>query len=400
MALAGIGTAVVLYPVVKRQNEAVALGFVSARVLEAATIFVGVASLLVVVTLRQAGAGPDALVTDQALVALYDRMFLLGQSLIPVVNALLLYRSRLVPRVLPVVGFVGAALLLASAKCPVNGPRVAARAGVSQGGRIGSVLLVDYAHSATGEGGNTTGKHWLRASTAWVLLEERSVYARPRDDGAAVARRLVEQVSQRAAACSKAVERPPRLATVLIGDDPASHTYVRMKVSRCRTAGIDSVRQDLPTATSTEEAVDLVGRLSSDPSVDGILVQHPMPDHVDEYRMFEAVAPGKDVGVTGGSFVAMSMGRPGFASCTQLGSWRCSTPTRYRSPGNTPPAERGPLGMVSRFSPTGRRPKRSRLAAPRPSGVAELTSPPGPSSTGRRPDQPRCSSRRGCPRTM
>ena len=104
MALAGIGTAVVLYPVVKRQNEAVALGFVSARVLEAATIFVGVASLLVVVTLRQAGAGPDALVTDQALVALYDRMFLLGQSLIPVVNALLLYRSRLVPRVLPVVG--------------------------------------------------------------------------------------------------------------------------------------------------------------------------------------------------------------------------------------------------------------------------------------------------------
>ena len=118
VALAGIGTAVVLYPVVKRQNEAVALGFVSTRVLEAATIFVGVASLLAVVTLRQAGVGPDALVTGQALVAFYDRMFLLGQSFIPALNALLLgsllYRSRLVPRVLPVVGFVGAALLLAS----------------------------------------------------------------------------------------------------------------------------------------------------------------------------------------------------------------------------------------------------------------------------------------------
>jgi len=118
VALAGIGTAVVLYPVIKRQNEAVALGFVSARVLEAATIFVGVASLLAVVTLRQTGAGLDALVTGQALVALYDRMFLLGQSFIPALNALLLgsllYRSRLVPRVLPVVGFVGAALLLAS----------------------------------------------------------------------------------------------------------------------------------------------------------------------------------------------------------------------------------------------------------------------------------------------
>jgi Domain of unknown function (DUF4386) len=118
VALAGIGTAVVLYPVVKRQNEAVALGFVSTRVLEAATIFVGIASLLAVVTLRQTGAGLDALVTGQALVALYDRMFLLGQSFIPALNALLLgsllYRSRLVPRVLPVVGFVGAALLLAS----------------------------------------------------------------------------------------------------------------------------------------------------------------------------------------------------------------------------------------------------------------------------------------------
>jgi hypothetical protein len=118
VALAGIGTAVVLYPVVKRQNEAAALGFVGARVLEAATIVAGVVSLLSVVSLRQAGAGPDALVTGQALVAGYDWSFHLGQSLIPVVNALLLgsllYRSRLVPRVLPIVGLIGAPLLLAS----------------------------------------------------------------------------------------------------------------------------------------------------------------------------------------------------------------------------------------------------------------------------------------------
>jgi hypothetical protein len=118
VALAGIGTAVVLYPVVKRQNEAIALGFVSARVLEAATIFVGVASLLAVVTLRQAGAGADGLVAGQALVAFYDRVFLLGQSFIPALNALLLgsllYQSRLVPRVLPLLGFIGAPLLLVS----------------------------------------------------------------------------------------------------------------------------------------------------------------------------------------------------------------------------------------------------------------------------------------------
>ena len=118
MALAGIGTAVVLYPVLKRQNQAVAMGFVGSRVLEAGTIFVCVVSLLTVVTLRRSGAGADALVTARALVAFHDWIFLLGQGTIPAVNALLLgsllYRSRLVPRALPVLGFVGAALLIAS----------------------------------------------------------------------------------------------------------------------------------------------------------------------------------------------------------------------------------------------------------------------------------------------
>jgi len=118
VALACIGTAVALYPVVKRQNEGVALGFVGTRILEAGTIFVGVACLLSVVSLREAGAGPAALVTGQALVAMYDRMFLVGQSFLPAVNALLLgsllYQSRLVPRVLPIIGFIGAPLLVAS----------------------------------------------------------------------------------------------------------------------------------------------------------------------------------------------------------------------------------------------------------------------------------------------
>jgi len=117
VALACIGTAVALYPVVKRQNEGIAVGFVGARVLEAATIFAGVAALLSIVTLRQAGVGAEALVTGQALVALYDRTFLVGQSFMPAVNALLLgsllYQSRLVPRVLPLLGFIGAALLVA-----------------------------------------------------------------------------------------------------------------------------------------------------------------------------------------------------------------------------------------------------------------------------------------------
>ena len=125
VALACIGTAVVLYPVVKRQNEGVALGFVGARVLEAAAIFAGVVSLLSVVTLRQAGAGADALVTGQALVALHNWTTLLGQGFLPAVNALLLgsllYRSRLVPRIIPLVGLIGAPLLVASVAATLFG---------------------------------------------------------------------------------------------------------------------------------------------------------------------------------------------------------------------------------------------------------------------------------------
>jgi hypothetical protein len=117
VALASFGTAVALYPVLKRQNEGVALGFVGSRVLEAGTIFAGVACLLSLVSLRQAGAGPDALVTGHALVAMYDQTFLLGQSVLPAVNALLLgsllYQSRLVPRALPLLGLIGAPLLVA-----------------------------------------------------------------------------------------------------------------------------------------------------------------------------------------------------------------------------------------------------------------------------------------------
>src|ERR1017187_2948745 len=78
VALAGIGTAVVLFPILKKKNESAALGLVAARILESGTIFVGVAFLLSIVTLRKAGAGADALVTGHALVALYNRIFLLG----------------------------------------------------------------------------------------------------------------------------------------------------------------------------------------------------------------------------------------------------------------------------------------------------------------------------------
>jgi hypothetical protein len=116
VALAGISTAVVLYPVLRKQSERAALGLVAARILESGTIFVGVAFLLSIVTLRRAGTGANALVISHALATLYDSIFLLGQSFMPAICDLLLgimlYQSRLVPRGLSLIGIIGAAPLL------------------------------------------------------------------------------------------------------------------------------------------------------------------------------------------------------------------------------------------------------------------------------------------------
>jgi hypothetical protein len=118
VALAGIGTAVALYPIVKRQGESRAIGFVASRTLEAATIYVGIVSLMSIVTLRQMAAGSSALPTAQGLAAQYQWTFLFAQSFIPAINGALLgsllYESRLVPRWLPVLAFIGATLLVVS----------------------------------------------------------------------------------------------------------------------------------------------------------------------------------------------------------------------------------------------------------------------------------------------
>jgi hypothetical protein len=120
-ALSAIGTAVALFPVVKRQNEGLALGFVMSRMLEGAVVLIGVVSLLAIVTLRQNPSGADPatlLATGHSLVAVRDWTFLLGPGLMPAFNALLLgtlmYRSRLVPRLIPLTGLIGAPLLLAA----------------------------------------------------------------------------------------------------------------------------------------------------------------------------------------------------------------------------------------------------------------------------------------------
>jgi hypothetical protein len=130
-ALAGIGSAVALFSVVKRQHEGFALGFVTTRIMEAAVIVIGVVSLLAVVSLRQdlagaAGTDSAALVTvGQSLVAVRDWTFLLGPTFMAGMNALMLatlmYRSRLVPRIIPTLGLIGAPLLLTSTTATLFG---------------------------------------------------------------------------------------------------------------------------------------------------------------------------------------------------------------------------------------------------------------------------------------
>ena len=125
VAFAIVGTGVVLFPVLRRQNEGVALGFVTSRLFEAGVITVGILSLLSIVTLQQevgATAGADAgslVIVGQSLVATHDWSFLIGQTLLPGINAILLgslfYKSRLVPRVIPLMGLIGGPLLISSA---------------------------------------------------------------------------------------------------------------------------------------------------------------------------------------------------------------------------------------------------------------------------------------------
>lgn len=146
VALAGIATSVVLFPVLKKQSETFALGLVATRILESSTILVGVAFILTIVTLRQGGAQAELLASSHTLVALYDRIFLLGQSFFPALcDALLgimLYKSRLVPRGLSLIGIIGVPLLIAGYLAVVFGliGRLSPLAGLS----AGAVALFEF----------------------------------------------------------------------------------------------------------------------------------------------------------------------------------------------------------------------------------------------------------------
>jgi methylenetetrahydrofolate dehydrogenase (NADP+) / methenyltetrahydrofolate cyclohydrolase len=115
----------------------------------------------------------------------------------------------------------------------------------------------------------------------------------------------------------------PILATLLVGDDPASATYVRMKGNACKRVGMESLKVVLPQATTTGELLAEIDHLNALPDVHGILLQHPVPGHIDERRCFDRISLDKDVdGVTVLGFGRMAMGQPAYGSATPAGIMR------------------------------------------------------------------------------
>ena len=142
-------------------------------------------------------------------------------------------------------------------------------------------------------------------------------------DGKAISRRVLDEVRERVRACT-AAGVTPTLAVVLVGDDPASQVYVRNKGRRAKDVGIATRDHRLPAeGTTTESLLALVAELSADPEVDGILVQLPLPAHVDTDAVLLAIDPAKDVdGFHPDNLGRLLLGKPRFVPCTPAGCMR------------------------------------------------------------------------------
>lgn len=136
-------------------------------------------------------------------------------------------------------------------------------------------------------------------------------------DGKALAKEIEADLSARVAALVEKTGTAPTLATILVGGDPASVTYVRMKGNACRRVGITPLKIEMPEETTTEELLKQIDALNADENVCGILLQHPVPSQIDEQACFNRIAPDKDVdGVNITTFGAMTMKLPSFFSAT------------------------------------------------------------------------------------
>ena len=142
-------------------------------------------------------------------------------------------------------------------------------------------------------------------------------------DGKKTASESEEDIKKRVEQILVTQKSVPILATILVGSDPASATYVKMKGNACERVGMRSLKVELSENTSTEELLQKINELNTNPEVNGILLQHPVPEQIDERRCFDAIDIKKDVdGVTCLGFGNMSMGERAFGSCTPQGIMR------------------------------------------------------------------------------
>jgi len=138
-------------------------------------------------------------------------------------------------------------------------------------------------------------------------------------DGVALSQKLRAEIASRAAALT-AKGKQPGLAVILVGDDPASHVYVRNKVKACEDAGIRSVKEQYAADMSEQALLERIATLNADPSIHGILVQMPLPKHIDPHKVIEAIATTKDVdGYSVLSAGELMTGLEGFLPCTPYG---------------------------------------------------------------------------------
>jgi len=148
-------------------------------------------------------------------------------------------------------------------------------------------------------------------------------------DGNALSKQLRAEVAQRAAAL-KARGITPGLAVILVGDNPASQVYVRNKVKACEDSGLHSVLEKYEATMTEAQLLARIDALNSDPSIHGILVQLPLPAHIDAHKVIEAISPAKDVdGFHVASAGALMVGQPGFWPCTPYGCMKMLESINY-----------------------------------------------------------------------
>lgn len=139
-------------------------------------------------------------------------------------------------------------------------------------------------------------------------------------DGKTLSRTIEGELAQKVSLIKERTGNVPALATILVGDNPASVTYVRMKGNACARVGLRSIKVELPEDTTTNQLLAKIEELNSDPQVCGILLQHPVPKQIDEQACFNAIALEKDVdGVNTASFGGFTMGLASFVSATPKG---------------------------------------------------------------------------------